>query len=244
MITLVKSLLRRCGVNICDIDHLGVDVEVDLQRLTKSEPIQTIFDVGGNFGQSAIRFSQAFPKARIFTFEPVPESFRKLKSNILGKERLEAYNHGFGDVPGCFEIQIQPNSGANTLIGSRSPHGSVKIQLETVDAFAKEKEIDSIDLLKIDVEGYELHVLRGASGLLARGAVRHVYAECVFAPDAVFPHTDFFELHKVLIGLGFCFVASYAESFRLAEGCAMGNVLYSLRSRLPSQAGGRIKNIS
>ena len=244
MIALLKSFIRRSGVNICDIDHLGVDVEVDLQRLTSIQPVQTIFDVGGNFGQSAIRFSQAFPKAQIFTFEPVPDSFRKLNSNILGKKGIQSFNHGFGDVSGSFEIQIQPNSGANTLIGSKSPHGSVKIHLETIDSFTSAKGIDSIDLLKIDVEGYELNVLRVAAGLLARGAVRYVYAECVFAPDSVFPHTDFFELHQMLTNLGFCFVASYAESFRLADGCAMGNVLYALKSRLPSRAGGRIKNIS
>ena len=47
----------------------------------------------------------------------------------------------------------------------------------------------------------------------------------------------------MLTGLGFCFVASYAESFRLAGGCAMGNVLYALKSRLPVSAPGRVKNI-
>jgi FkbM family methyltransferase len=243
MIATLKSLLRRRGINICGSDHLGVDVEVDLARLTATEPLQTIFDVGGNFGQSALRFSRAFPRARILTFEPVPESFRKLEAKIAGRGGIEAFNHGFGDVPGAFEIQIQPNAGGNTLIGSKSPLGSVEIRLETIDAFAAENAIESIDLLKIDVEGYELQVLKGAAGLLARGAVRHVYGECVFAPDPVFPHTDFFELHRVLAGLGFCFVASYAESFRLAEGCAMGNVLYALKSRLPASASGRVKNI-
>lgn len=243
MIASLKSFLRRHGVNVCGTDHLGVDVEVDLQRLTAAEPLRTIFDVGGNFGQSALRFSRAFPQARIFTFEPVPDSFRKLRVNIAGRGGIEAFNHGFGDVPGSFEIQIQPNAGGNTLIGSKSPLGSVEIRLETLDAFASENGIESIDLLKIDVEGYELQVLRGAAGMLTRGAVRHVYAECVFAPDPVFSHTDFFELHRMLTGLGFCFVASYAESFRLAGGCAMGNVLYALKSRLPVSAPGRVKNI-
>jgi FkbM family methyltransferase len=243
MIASLKSFLRRLGVNLCGTDHLGVDVELDLQRLTAAEPLRMIFDVGGNFGQSAIRFSRAFPKARILSFEPVPGSFRKLQANIAGLGGIEAFNHGFGDVPGSFEIQIQPNAGGNTLVGTASPLGSVQIRLETLDAFSVKKGVEGIDLLKIDVEGYELQVLRGAVGMLARGAVRHVYAECVFAPDPVFPHTDFFELHRMLTGLGFCFVASYAESFRLAGGCAMGNVLYSLKSRLPTRAPGRVKNI-
>lgn len=243
MIASLKSFLRRRGINICGTDHLGVDVEVDLQRLTAASPLRTIFDVGGNFGQSAIKFSRAFPEAQILTFEPVPDSFRKLEVNIAGRRGIEAFNHGFGDIAGSFEIQIQPNAGGNTLLGTKSAHGSVEIRLETLDAFASEKGIEEIDLLKIDVEGYELQVLRGAEGLLARGAVRHVYAECVFAPDPVFPHTDFFELHRLLTGLGFCLVASYAESFRLPGGCAMGNVLFSLKSRLPASAPGRVKNI-
>ena len=104
MIASLKSFLRRHGVNVCGTDHLGVDVEVDLQRLTAAEPLRTIFDVGGNFGQSALRFSRAFPQARIFTFEPVPDSFRKLVANIAGRGGIEAFNHGFGDVPGSFEI--------------------------------------------------------------------------------------------------------------------------------------------
>lgn len=243
MIASLKSFLRRYGINVCGIDHLGVYVEVDLQRLSATEPLRTIFDVGGNFGQSALRFSRAFPQARILSFEPVKASFSNLQSNIARHSQIEAFNHGFGDVPGSFDIQIQPNAGGNTLIGSKSPLGAAEIRLETLDAFAAKNGVDSIDLLKIDVEGYELQVLRGGMEMLARGSVRYVYAECVFAPDPVFSHTDFFELHRMLSGLGFCFVASYAESFHLAGGCAMGNVLYALKSRLPSSAQGRVKTI-
>jgi FkbM family methyltransferase len=243
LIAFLKSFLRRHGINLSGIDHLGVDVEVDLQRLAAADPLRTIFDVGGNFGQSALRFSRAFPQARILTFEPVPESFRKLQANTADHHGIEAFEHGFGDVRGLFEIQIQPNAGANTLGGSKSSLGSVEIRLETIDEFTAEKGIEAIDLLKIDVEGFELQVLKGAEGLLSRGGVRHVFAECVFAPDTVFPHTDFFELNRVLTGFGFCFVASYAESFRLSDGCALGNVLYSLKSRLPASAPGRVKNI-
>jgi predicted O-methyltransferase YrrM len=104
MIATLKSLLRRHALNFCGIDHLGVDVEVDLQRLTASDPLRMIFDVGGNFGQTALRFSRAFPSARIFTFEPVTESFRKLKANLTGRQLRTAFQHGFGDVEGLFQI--------------------------------------------------------------------------------------------------------------------------------------------
>lgn len=243
MIASLKSFLRRCGVNVCGTDHLGVDVEVDLQRLTAAEPLRTIFDVGGNFGQSALRFSRAFPQARIYTFEPVPDSFRELEARIVKMRNIEPFNIGFGDMPGRFQIQIQPDSQGNSLASKSSGGGAVEVRLETVDAFVAEKGINQIDLLKIDVEGFELQVLKGASGMLRDGAVRHIFAECVFAPDTVYPHTDFFELHRVIAGFGFCIVAFYGESFRLADGCALGNVLFSLKSRLPARAGGKIRNI-
>lgn len=243
MIATLKSFLRRHGVNFCGIDHLGVDVEVDLQRLTSSDPLRMIFDVGGNFGQTALRFSRAFPKARIFTFEPVPESFRRLEANIAGRPSIQGFQHGFGDVSGSFQIQLQSNPGSNTLLGPQSSMGSLEIRLETIDSFVAEHGITEIDLLKIDVEGYELEVLKGAFATLGRGAVRYVYAECVFAPDLIYPHTDFFEMHRVLTKWGFHFVTCYTESFRLSDGCALCNTLYALKSKLPDTAVGKIRNI-
>ncbi len=244
MIAFLKSFLRRRGVNVCSTDRLGVDVEVDLARLETEEPLKTIFDVGGNFGQSALKFARAFPRATVLSFEPVPDSFRKLEARTAETPNIQPYNIGFGDEAGLFEIQIQADSQGNTLAPKSSSRGSIKVRLETIDAFAGNKGIDQIDLLKIDVEGFELQVLEGASGMLRAGAVRHIFAECVFAPDTVHPHTDFFDLHRVLSGFGFRIVAFYGESFRLADGCALGNVLFSLRSRLPSRARGKIRNIS
>ena len=239
----LKLLLRRIGLNFCSTDRLGVDVEVDLARLETEEPFTTIFDVGGNFGQSALKFARAFPEATVLSFEPVPDSFRQHVSRTAKMPNVQAFNFGFGDAPGRLQIQIQPDSQGNSLASKSSGGGALEVRLETVDAFATEKGIKQIDLLKIDVEGFELQVLQGASRMLRHGAVRHIFAECVFAPDMVHPHTDFFELNRVLSGFGFCIVAFYGESLRLADGCALGNVLFSLKSRLPSRAGGKIRNI-
>jgi FkbM family methyltransferase len=239
----LKLMLRRIGLNVCSADRLGVDVEVDLKRLETEESFKTIFDVGGNFGQSALKFSRAFPHATVLSFEPVPDSFHQLETRTAKTPNVQAFNFGFGDAPGRFQIQIQPDSQGNSLSSKSSGGSAVEVRLETVDAFAAENDIKPIDLLKIDVEGFELQVLQGASGMLRDGAVRHVFAECVFAPDEIHPHTDFFELNRVLSEFGLCIVAFYGESLRLADGCALGNVLFSLKSRLPSRAAGKIRNI-
>jgi len=155
----LKPLLRRMGLNFCSTDRLGVDVEVDLARLETEEPLKTIFDVGGNFGQSALKFAHAFPHAKILSFEPVPDSFRGLVARTEKIPNIQPFNIGFGDKPGLYEIQIQPDSQGNTLASKSSANGAIQVRLETVDAFASDNGIKQIDLLKIDVEGFELQVL-------------------------------------------------------------------------------------
>jgi FkbM family methyltransferase len=240
---MIKSGARRFGLHLGSTGRLGIDLELDLARLTPNQPLSTIFDVGGNFGQTARRFASAFPTATIFSFEPVPTSFELLVRSTNGNERIKAFNLAMGDAAGTATIHLTDSAGSNSIIRVDSATGAVDVSVDTVDGFADRHAIGTIDLLKIDVEGYELQVLKGASRRLSEGRIRFIFAECVFSPNSEMPHTSFFDLHRVMDEAGFCFVAYYAEGFNLRLGCALGNVLYALRSTLPRHAPGRVRNI-
>jgi FkbM family methyltransferase len=239
----LKRIARTLGVNFCSTDHLGVDLEVDLARFTADAPLRTIFDVGANYGQTALRYASAYPAATIFTFEPVPESFRRLQNAVQGCTRIKPFNTAFGDTRGSIAMTSTEGAGNNRVVQDRSATDSIDVPIDTIDSFTTANSIGEIDLLKIDVEGYELQVLRGAEEVFRRGQVRFVFAECVIPEDLVEPHTSFFALHQSLHQNGFCFITYYGESFRLSDGCALGNVLYAFRSKLPNKALGRVKNI-
>lgn len=240
---LLKTGLRKLGYDLISSDRLGVNLEADLARFAARRPLQTIFDVGGNFGQSALRFAAAFSEATVFTFEPVPTSFARLCHATRHHPRIKPHGFALGDAEGSAKLSITPDAASNSLLASKAAIGSLDVQVLTLDAFAATHEIGVIDLLKIDVEGYELEVLRGASKLLGERKIRYVFAECVLAPDSRAPHTSFFDLHRLLESHGFCFLNYYAESFSLRLGCAMGNVLYALKSTLPDSVPGSIRNV-
>lgn len=241
---ILKRITRMCGVNLSSNDHLGVDVELDLARLTANAPLRNIFDVGGNFGQTALLFAAAFPTATIFTFEPVPESFSRLQKAVQRHPRIKPFNTALGDKSGSITMNLTPSAGSNTILATAAATASINIPIDTIDSFVTANSIETIDLLKIDVEGYELQVIKGAEQTLKRGNIRYIFAECVLPMDLQSPHTSFFDLHQTLDQNGFCFVTYYGEAFRLADGCALGNVLYALRSKLPDKASGRILNIA
>jgi FkbM family methyltransferase len=240
---LMRSGARRLGLYLGSTGRLGIDLELDLARLTPSQPLSTIFDVGGNFGQTARRFASAFPAATIFSFEPVPTSFDLLVRSTKGNERIKAFNLAMGEAAGTATMHLTGSAGSNSIIRVDSATGTVDVSIDTIDGFADRHETGTIDLLKIDVEGYELQVLKGAGRRLSEGGIRFVFAECVFSPNSEMPHTSFFNVHRVLDEAGFCFVTYYAEGFNLRLGCALGNVLYALRSTLPRHAPGRVRNI-
>jgi FkbM family methyltransferase len=241
---ILKRLASRVGLYLASTERLGIDVELDLQRLTASSPLRTIFDVGANLGQTAAKLSTDFPAAQIYSFEPVPTSFAEMAATVATLPRVHAFNLAMGESRGTAHIHLTGHSGSNTLKQVAGSTGAVEVQVETIDAFCAAQGIASIDLLKIDVEGFELNVLSGARHMLETGAVRFVFAECVFTPNAEMPHTSFFALHERLTQLGFCFVGFYAESYYLHLGCAMGNVLYALQARLPASVPGKVLNIA
>ena len=239
----LKRIARTLGVNFCSTDHLGVDLEVDLARFTADAPIRTILDVGGNIGQTALKYASAFPSAMIYTFEPIPSSFSRLQNAVRGCQRIKAFNTALGDTTGSIAMTSAESAGNNKVLRDLGTPDRIDVPIDTIDTFTAANSIETIDLLKIDVEGYELQVLKGAEQVLHRGQVRFIFAECVIPEDLVEPHTSFFALHQSLHQNGFSFITYYGESFRLSDGCALGNVLYALRSKLPSKALGRVKNI-
>jgi FkbM family methyltransferase len=186
--TFLKHFARQSGLYVASTSRLGIDVELDLARLSSTAPLKTIFDVGANFGQTACRFAKAFPLAEmICSFEPVPTSFMRLQEAVKSLPQVRTFNCALGDSPGTVQINVAPSAGSNSIKAIKAATGNVAVSIDTLDNVCDSNQIESVDLLKIDVEGFELPVLRGAIRRLSNGNIRYIYAECVFAPNAEMP---------------------------------------------------------
>jgi FkbM family methyltransferase len=202
----IKKILRKFNYLVLRNSNTGVSFLNDLEKLTAYDPINTIFDVGGNFGQTALQFFYSFPSAHIYTFEPVLSNFKILKKNLCGKKRISAYNLALGERSGTVKIGLTKQPGRCSILLAEKCGKTAKVNIDTMDNFTAEKNIDDVGLLKIDVEGYDLQVLKGSQELLKRGAVRYIYVECGFLKNALYPQQHFFKFYDFLLKYGFCFV--------------------------------------
>lgn len=132
---------------------------------------EVIFDVGANIGEISLRFAHTYPKATIHGFEPFPDTFRTLKQNVSlnAFPNIELHPLGLGAQAGevFFEERTAGNPGMNRV--TANPERSTrKVAITTLDAFVGENDISTVSLIKIDVEGYEFEVLKGADQLIRR----------------------------------------------------------------------------
>jgi FkbM family methyltransferase len=135
-------------------------------------------DVGANLGWYSVLLNRlSVPGARIFAFEPDPESYRLLNKNLHANDaaRVTAFNLALGDSPGIATLHRyrHSNNGRHTLLaGGNTSGGVVDVPVNTLESFWTTNELGDrpIRFLKIDVEGFEYFVLRGAGELLNRCA--------------------------------------------------------------------------
>lgn len=137
------------------------------------QKVELIFDVGANKGQSCLPYQQAFPKARIHAFEPVPESFellcQRIEEGSEGKsDRIVAHNLALSDRAGSLTFTRMGHSTINRVARAGYVGSTQEVEAITLAAFCVAQGIEQIDLLKIDTEGHDLAVLRGCGDMLPR----------------------------------------------------------------------------
>lgn len=146
-----------------------------------------VLDVGANRGDYALELSKYVrPEVPVFCLEPHPATFLKLKENLSGDPRYRAFNLAAGERNGSVFIYDGKGAGGSTLASLyegviTSLHGLEPEKHETemlrLDDFCAREGIDSVSLLKLDVEGGELGVLKGFSGYLSAGKVEFINFE-------------------------------------------------------------------
>ncbi len=138
-------------------------------------PGEVALDIGANLGwYSVILDRLCDPDGRVLAFEPDPESYGLLQRNLArnGCTRVTPYNLGLGEAPGMITLHRykSSNNGRHTLLEGSTSGGTVEVPVMRLDAFWEKHALGErrIRFMKVDVEGFEIFVLRGAQALLGR----------------------------------------------------------------------------
>ncbi len=168
------ALMRRV---VPAIEHMPV-----LRRLG----VDGIIDVGANRGQFTFACRLAQPQAPILAFEPIPHEariFREVHGHCTGIQLIES---ALGEIAGTATLHLSKSADSSSLLAIGQQHtvmfqnteeiGTLPVPVQRLDQFSEYWKGRSRQLLKLDVQGFELQVLRGAVETLETCA--YVYAEC------------------------------------------------------------------
>lgn len=132
------------------------------------------FDVGANEGQTVREMREAFSGVIIHALEPALSTYKRLTQKHEGDNAPRLYQITLDRNDG--EAKFRSNYGTgNHIIKGEAVAGSFEfVQALTGDSFCRSKEIDRIDFLKIDTEGFDLDVLAGFADMLRTRRIEYV----------------------------------------------------------------------
>ena len=196
-----------------------------------SSPI-VVFDVGAHYGETIQLFFKKLKLKKIYSFEASPKNFKILKRNVskYNPSKLEIFNFGIGDKISEKYINQTLESSSSTInkLNTDSEYFKKKlkilnikkkelffhqipIKILTLDHFIEKHNIQNIDLLKIDTEGYEFNVLRGLSK--NSNKIKLVYFEHHY-DDMIIKNYKFGDIHDLLKKAGFKMIKKSKMIFR------------------------------
>lgn len=218
----------------------------DQKWLLKNRTPRIIFDVGANVGQTAQKYSSAFPKATIYSFEPFPDAFGALQKRFEGNPRVKPVSMALADKKGQIEFHVNEHKGHNSLFPPSEsarqvvrPVKVIEVPVTTIDCYCEEQSLDRIDVLKMDIQGGELLALQGAIGMLQRGTIPLIYTEVMFAPT--YQHqAEFHQLYSFLSGFGYTLFNFYSLRYLSSGQIKWADVVFlspELQAAFPPNFG-------
>ena len=193
---IAKSLMWRAGLDVRRMPEQRrreVDAFAAQSWLLRGQDVATIFDVGANVGQTTRIYRELFSGARIHSFEPFEEAYSELSGTFEGDQLVVPQKIALSNRvetrrlfvnAGAMTNSLLPSAaGAAELVGDgvMANVGTAEVATTTLDEFCRSNGIETIDILKMDIQGGELMALEGARGMLQRHAVQLIFTEVLFA---------------------------------------------------------------
>jgi len=173
------------GLEPAHLDSLEI---LEWVRTSARPPIATVYDLGANVGTWTALARTIFPGARIEAFEPLPGHADDFALRTRGWPAVNLHRVALGSEPAEAEMDVTSYSDAASLLplakASRdyfglAPGARVRVPVVRLDDWSVTHQLPPPDLIKLDLQGYELEALRGAAIVLPH--VRYVLTEVSFA---------------------------------------------------------------
>ncbi len=177
-----------------------------VRSMSRERPV--VFDVGANRGAYTRLVQRYLPTATVYCFEPMASTAEILRAQVGDPGSVQVVVEALSDRVGDGDMYDYTFNGQSadalasleerlpTQIGAIEIASRMRVRLNTVDQFCAQRGIAGIDLLKIDVEGHDLAVLRGARQMMQRGAIRTIQFE--FGPTNLSSRTTFYDFWALL----------------------------------------------
>jgi FkbM family methyltransferase len=194
-----------------------MDLRRDIASSLPTYRIRIVFDVGANVGQSAIDYLNWFPESHIYCFEPVRRTFEELEANLRDNERIQCFRLAVGSSTGKGKMVLEGTSDlfflssqpAKRRVGGAAAEEDV--EMITLDEFCQARTVSHINYLKIDTEGGDLEVLKGAENMIVEQRIDLLEVEAGMNPSNE-RHVPFGILKDYLEARGYFLFGVYEQS--------------------------------
>ncbi len=177
--------IRRCtrqGINyelhINDyLDHgiyFGFQDTDDFNRDSLMKLVRTgdvVLDIGANIGDTALHIAKILNnKGTVYAFEPSPGVFKRLEKNVSINpfSNVKLFNVALGDAEGELSFVSTREQHTGGAYVSKDLKTGTQVKVTTLDRFVEQNNIVHIDLIKVDTEGFELFIVKGAENTLRK----------------------------------------------------------------------------
>jgi FkbM family methyltransferase len=180
------------------------EVAAAARRVRRPNPV--LFDVGANMGSWTEGMLQRLPGARVFMFDPSPGCQAVIQEKNFPRSTLIPCALGEQAGQASYYFSSATDGSASLHVRRDTPfqelrYQSVTVEVRTLDEVIDSLKIDAVDFMKMDIEGHELHALRGAKRALAAGKIGALSFE--FGCGNINSRTFFRDFWELVTGAGF-----------------------------------------
>ena len=190
MKSFIKKLFEKSGIRLNFLKNLWYLDSFYLMRKICTNQKPFIFDVGACDGSSIAVFKKMFPGSFIYSFEPYPDSYKNLDTFSKNYSDVKIFQLALSHKNDFMDFYVNKSKATNSLLKPALTNSfidehaiyeeTIRVKTVTLDSFFREHAVPDIDILKLDVQGGELMVFKGADETLRNKKIKIIYTEIWF----------------------------------------------------------------